>query len=127
MNKKNFIEAVEGIAYKFAKTNPTQHVRVVTDSDTIIIEFQDRATLRDDWVTEKLTYIRREKHNGNLYVDIIVNDPKRKIMVVNFTEPWCDCMNSGVALCSPTDTYNENIDLAVAYANAYGENIPDYI
>lgn len=127
MNKKNFIEAVEDIACKFAKTNPTQHVCMVTDSDTIIIEFQNRATLRDDWVTEKLAHINRERHNGNLYVDIIVNDPKRKIMVVNFTEPWSDCLNSGVALCSPTDTYNEDIGLAVAYANAYGENIPYYI
>lgn len=34
---------------------------------------------------------------------------------------------SGIAICSPNDSYNADIGLAIAYCRAVGEPIPDYI
>lgn len=34
---------------------------------------------------------------------------------------------SGIAICSPNDSYDADIGLAIAYCRAVGEFIPDYI
>ena len=33
----------------------------------------------------------------------------------------------GVAKCNPTDNYNREVGIAIAYARAIGEDIPDYV
>lgn len=126
MNKNNLISAIEGVTQKFAKANPNQYVHVVTAEDTITIQLGGRDALREKWVRDKLAFIAEEEHRNCLSVDIVVDDPRRKIMVVNFYEVY-DAPYTGVALCSPTDTYDHDTGLAVAYANAYGEEIPDFI
>lgn len=34
---------------------------------------------------------------------------------------------SGIAICSPNDSYDADIGLAIAYCRAIGEPIPDYV
>ena len=34
---------------------------------------------------------------------------------------------SGIAICSPNDSYDADIGLAIAYCRAVGEPIPDYV
>lgn len=34
---------------------------------------------------------------------------------------------SGIAICSPNDSYDPDIGLAIAYCRAVGEPIPDYV
>lgn len=34
---------------------------------------------------------------------------------------------SGIAICSPSDSYDADIGLAIAYCRAVGEPIPDYV
>lgn len=127
MTKHDYFKAIEGITDKFAKTNPTLRVVVDEGSNEIRIKFNEVAALRDKWVLEKLGVIRRKEALGDFNYEIVVNDPKRKIMVVNFYELDIEWVYVGVALCSPNDVYNEDVGLAVAYAKAMGEYIPDYI
>ena len=123
MDFNQYCDAIEEITRKYCDNNPGQDVSLVIEDDGLHITIIDKKTLRHNWVCDKLREM--EEFTLNNY-QILVDDPDRKIMVVNFSDELGD-IYPGVARCSPQDTYNHNVGLAVAFAQAMEEDIPDFI
>lgn len=51
----------------------------------------------------------------------------RKVIVVYFNDYWGDHYGYGISKCSPTDVFDEDVGMAVAFAHFRGYPIPDFI
>lgn len=122
MNYENFIKAVEGLAYKYQKTNPGMYLNVLSSPSGLVVTHGARAELREDWVEVMLEEIREGWPDSKC----VLSDPNRKIMVFEFDDSWGD-YGVGIAKCSPTDSFDERVGKAVAFAHFRGYDIPDYV
>jgi len=118
-----YLEAVDGLTAKFAATNPNFYVRMVIEDDGIAITCLLKSEARDRWVSNMLNDL-----DCDCNYEIVLCDPERKVMVVNFFDKYDDTLSAtGVAKCSPTDQFDKNVGLAVAFAHAFNDDIPEYV
>lgn len=123
MNYENFVCAVEGLAKKFHSINPEMYVHINRTDYGLEVTCMPRQEMRDRWVEQMLCEYSDDYES---YSEVILCDPGRKVMVVRFEDNWCDS-GYGVAKCSPTDEFDEEIGMAVAFAHFRGYEIPDFV
>ena len=80
--------------------------------------------MRKQWVDQMLTEYREDFEDWS---EVILCDKNRKIMVVQFEDCWGDCYGNGISKCSPTDVFDEDTGMAVAFAHFRGYPIPDFV
>ena len=122
MNYENFVGAVEGLAVKYQKMNPGMYVHVNHTNYGLELTCMPRQQMRDNWVEQMLAEIEEEYPN----TEIILSDATRKIMVVQFEDYYGD-YGFGIAKCSPTDEFNADVGMAVAFAHFREEAVPDFV
>ena len=122
MNYENFVGAVEGLAVKYQKMNPGMYVHVNHTDYGLELTCMPRQQMRDNWVEQMLAEIEEEYPN----TEIILSDATRKIMVVQFENYYGD-YGFGIAKCSPTDEFNADVGMAVAFAHFREEAVPDFV
>ena len=122
MNYENFVGAVEGLAVKYQKMNPGMYVHVNHTDYGLELTCMPRQQMRDNWVEQMLAEIEEECPN----TEIILSDATRKIMVVQFEDYYGD-YGFGIAKCSPTDEFNADVGMAVAFAHFREEAVPDFV
>ena len=122
MNYENFVGAIEGLAVKYQKMNPGMYVHVNHTDYGLELTCMPRQQMRDNWVEQMLAEIEEEYPN----TEIILSDATRKIMVVQFEDYYGD-YGFGIAKCSPTDEFNADVGMAVAFAHFREEAVPDFV
>ena len=124
MNYENFVSAVEGLALKYQRMNPNERISVKhTDCGLELIR-TPKEQMRKQWVAQMLAEYS-EDFDG--FSEIILCNKNRKIMVVHFEDSWGDRRGYGISKCSPTDVFDEDTGMAVAFAHFRGYPIPDFI
>lgn len=124
MNYENFVSAVEGLALKYQRMNPDMYVYITRTDSGLGLTCMSKEQMRRQWVGQMLTeYSEEFKHWSN----VILCDENRKIMVVHFEDCWCDREGYGISKCSPTDQFDEDIGLAVAFAHFREYPIPNFV
>ena len=123
MNYENFVSAVEGLALKYQRMNPDMCVSVNRTDYGLELSCMPKEQMRDNWVEQMLAEIEEEYPN----TEIILSDATRKIMVVQFEDCWGDCYGNGISKCSPTDQFDEDTGMAVAFAHFRNYPVPDFI
>ena len=124
MNYENFVGAVEGIAQKYRKMNPDMCVSVNRTDYGLELTCMPKEQMRQQWVDQMLTEYSEDFEVGS---EVILCDKNRKIMVVRFEDGWVDRYGYGISKCSPTDAFDENTGMAVAFAHFRGYPVPDFI
>lgn len=122
MNYENFVSAVEGLALKYQRMNPDMCVSVNRTDYGLELSCMPKEQMRDNWVEQMLAEIEEEYPN----TEIILSDATRKIMVVQFEDYYGD-YGFGIAKCSPTDEFNADVGMAVAFAHFREEAVPDFV
>ena len=122
MNYENFVSAVEGLALKYQRMNPDMYVHVNHTDYGLELTCMPRQQMRDNWVEQMLAEIDEEYPD----TEIILSDATRKIMVVQFEDYYGD-YGFGIAKCSPTDEFNADVGMAVAFAHFREEAVPDFV
>ena len=123
MNYENFVSAVEGIAQKYQKMNPDMCVSVNRTDYGLELTCMPKKQMRKQWIDQMLTEYSEYFEDWS---EVILCDKNRKIMVVHFKDNWDDC-GHGISKCSPTDVFDEDTGMAVAFAHFRGYPIPDFI
>ena len=123
MNYENFVSAVEGIAQKYQKMNPDMCVSVNRAAYSLELTCMPKEQMRRRWIDQMLTEYSEDFEDWS---EVILCDKNRKIMVVHFKDTWDDC-GHGISKCSPTDVFDEDTGMAVAFAHFRGYPIPDFI
>ena len=121
MKKHEFIKAIHNVCAKYHKSGGDL-AGIGVGYEGITIEFTNKSK-RAGWVEDMLFCLNDDFPNYH----ILVNDKKRRIVVIELVDEDGAVFGTGVALCSKNDTFNSEVGLAVAYANAVGEDIPDYV
>lgn len=124
MNYENFVGAVEGLALKYQRMNPDMCVSVNHTSYGLELTCMPKEQMRKQWVDQMLTEYCVDFESWS---EVILCDKNRKVMVVRFEDCWSDDCGYGISKCSPTDTFDEDIGMAVAFAHFRGYPIPDFI
>ena len=76
-----------------------------------------------DWVKSMTEdFYADEKKNPTSIGAVSVGNTIIVIYADNVDEPLI-----GVAKCNPTDNYDREVGIAIAYARAIGEDVPDYV
>ena len=124
MNYENFVGAVEGLALKYQRMNPDMCVSVNRTDYGLELTCMPKTQMRKQWVDQMLTEYSEDFEEWS---EVILCDKNRKIMLVRFEDCWCNREGYGVSKCSPTDQFDEDTGLAVAFAYFRGYPIPDFI
>jgi len=124
MNYDQYVAAITGVTNKFRNSNPELYIKLSVRDDGVAIHVEELENARNNWIQDKLEEMRDFISDSGY--NIVVNDPKRKILVVNFFDGWGE-VYPGVARCAPTDEYDFNVGMAVAFAKAMRKSIPDFI
>jgi hypothetical protein len=124
MNYENFVGAVEGLALKYQRKNPGMYVSVNRTDCGLELTCMTKEQMRKRWIDQMLTEYSEEEYEN--WSEVILCDKSRKIMVVGFADPFGD-NGYGVAKCSPTDVFDEDTGMAVAFAHFRGYPIPNFI
>lgn len=124
MNYENFVGAVEGIAQKYQKMNPDMCVSVNRTDYGLELTCLPKEQMRRQWIDQMLTEYSEE---FEAWSEVILCDKNRKIMVVRFEDGWDDRYGYGISKCSPTDVFDEDTGMAVAFAHFRKYHIPDFI
>ena len=124
MNYENFIDAVEGLALMYQRTNPNVRVSINRTDSGLELTCVPKEQMRKQWVDKML-----KEFNMYYAVDsrIILSDKNRKILVAYFSDYWGNNAEYGIARCSADDKFDENVGLAVAFAHFRGYQIPDFV
>lgn len=125
MNYENFIDAVEGLALMYQRTNPNVRVSINRTDSGLELTCVPKEQMRKRWVDEML-----EEFNRDYAVDskIILCDKNRKVLVAQFEDDYFgDCHGYGIARCSADDEFDKRVGLAVAFAHFRGYQIPDFV
>lgn len=81
------------------------------------------AKAKADWVKSMTEdFYADEKKNPSSIGAVGVGNTIIVIYADNVDEPLI-----GVAKCNPTDNYDREVGIAIAYARAIGEDVPDYV
>lgn len=75
-------------------------------------------TKAERWAVQMARKARNAANRGELTIEM------REQVTAVFVH---NSRASGIAICSPNDTYDADIGLAIAYCRAVGESIPDYV
>lgn len=124
MNYENFIGAVEGLALKYQRMNPDMCVFVNRTDYGLEMTCMPKAQMRKQWIDQMLTEYSEEFEDWS---EVILCDKNRKIMLVHFEDCWGDRQGYGAAYCSPTDQFDEDTGMAVAFAHFRDYPIPNFI
>ena len=124
MNYENFVCAVEGIAQKYQKMNPDMCVSVNRTDYGLELTYMPKEQMRKQWIDQMLTEYSEDFEDWS---EVILCDKNRKIMVVRFEDRWRDREGYGISKCSPTDQFDEEVGLAVAFAHFREYPIPNFI
>jgi hypothetical protein len=123
MKYENFVSAVEGLAGKYQKMNPGMYVFVNRTDYGLELTCMPRGQMRKQWVDQMLTEFTND------YIDqstVVLSDANRKVVVMHFSDGWGD-EGYGIAKCSPTDEFDVEVGLAVAFAHFRHYPIPDFV
>ena len=124
MNYENFVAAVEGLALKYQKMNPNERISVKHTDYGLELTCMSKKQARKQWVKQMLTEYSEDFED---FSEVILCDKNRKIMVVHFEDGWGDRRGDGISKCSPTDVFDEDTGMAVAFAHFRGYPIPDFV
>ena len=124
MNYENFVCAVEGVALKYQKMNPGMYVCINRTDYGLELTCMSKEKMRQQWVDQMLTEYSEEFEDWS---ETILCDENRKIMVVRFEDCWGDRYGYGISKCSPTDQFDEEVGMAVAFAHFRDYPIPAFI
>ena len=124
MNYENFVSAVEGLALKYQRMNPGMGVAVNRTDYGLQLSCMPKEQMRKQWVDQMLIEYSEDFEDRS---EVILCDKKRKIMVVHFNDYWGNHYGHGISKCSPTDVFDEETGIAVAFAHFRGYPIPDFI
>lgn len=124
MNYENFVAAVEGLALKYQRMNPDERISVKHTDCGLELTRTPKGQMRKQWVAQMLAEYS-EYFEG--WSEVILCDKKRKVIVVYFNDCWDDRCGYGISKCSPTDVFDEDTGMAVAFAHFRGYPIPDFV
>lgn len=124
MNYENFVNAVEGLALKYQRMNPNMCVSVNRTDYGLELTCMLKEQMRKQWIDQMLTEYSEEFEDWS---NVIVCDKNRKIMLVHFEDGWGSREGYGISKCSPTDQFDEEVGLAVAFAHFCEYPIPYFI
>ena len=123
MNYENFVSAVEGLALKYQRMNPDMCVSVNRTDYGLKLSCMPKEQMRRQWIDQMLTEYSEDFED---FSEIILCDKNRKIMVVHFEDGWGE-KGCGISKCSPTDVFDEDVGMAVAFAHFRNYPVPDFI
>ena len=124
MNYENFVAAVEGLALKYQRMNPDERISVKHTDCGLELTCMPKEQTRKQWVEQMLTEYSEDFEDWS---EVVLCDKNHKIIVVYFSDCWGDRYGYGISKCSPTDVFDEDTGMAVAFANFRGYPIPDFI
>lgn len=124
MNYESFVSAVEGLALKYQRMNSDMCVSVNRTDYGLELTCMPKEQMRKQWVDQMLTEYSEDFEDRS---EVILCDKKRKVIVVYFNDYWGDHYGYGISKCSPTDVFDEDVGMAVAFAHFRGYPIPDFI
>ena len=124
MNYENFVAAVEGLALKYQRMNPNEHISVKYTDCGLELTRTPKKQMRKRWVEQML--IEYSKYFKE-WSEVVLCDKSRKVMVVDFNDCWGDRHGYGISKCSPTDAFDEDTGMAVAFAHFRDYPIPDFV
>ena len=124
MNYESFVGAVEGIAQMYQKRNPGMCVSVNRTDYGLELTCLPKEQMRQQWVDQMLAEYSEEFEGWS---EVVLCDKNRKVMVVRFEDGWDDRYDYGISKCSPTDVFDEDTGMAVAFALFRGYPIPNFI
>ena len=124
MDYESFVSAVEGLALMYQRKNPNMCVSVNHTDCGLELTCMPKKPVRKQWVEQMLAEYRKDFEDWS---KVILCDKSRKIMVVHFENDWGDRRGYGISKCSPTDVFDEDTGMAVAFAHFRGYPIPDFI
>ena len=124
MNYKNFVAAVEGLVLKYQRMNPDERISVKHTDCGLELTRTPKEQMRKQWVEQML--IEYSKYFKE-WSEVALCDKNRKVMVVDFKDCWGDRYGYGISKCSPTDKFDEDVGMAVAFAHFRGYPIPDFV
>ena len=124
MNYENFVAAVEGLALKYQKMNPNERISVKHTDRGLELTRVPKEQMRKQWVEQMLTEYGDDFEGWS---EVVLCDKNRKIIVVYFKDCWGDHYGYGISKCSPTDVFDEDTGMAVAFAHFRGYPIPNFV
>lgn len=124
MNYENFVSAVEGLALKYHRTNPDMCISINRTDCGLELTCMPKEQARKQWVDQMLTEYSEDFEDWS---EVVLCDKNRKIIVVYFNDRWSDRYGYGISKCSPTDVFDEDTGMAVAFAHFRGYPIPDFV
>ena len=124
MNYENFVAAVGSLALKYERMNPDMCVSVNRTDYGLELTCMSKEQARKQWVEQMLTEYSKDFEDSS---KVILCDKNRKIMAVYFESSWVDYYGYGISKCSPTDVFDKDTGMAVAFAHFRGYPIPDFV
>ena len=124
MNYENFVAAVEGLVLKYQRMNPDEYISVKHGDCGLELTRTPKEQMRKQWVEQMLTEYSEDFEDWS---EVVLCDKNRKVIVVYFKDCWGDHYGYGISKCSPTDVFDEDTGMAVAFAHFRGYPIPDFV
>lgn len=124
MNYESFVDAVEGLALMYQRKNPGMCVSINHTDCGLELTCMPKENTHKQWIDQMLAEYSEDFEDWS---EVILCDKNRKVMVVDFNDCWGDRHGYGVSKCSPTDVFDEDTGIAVAFAHFCGYPIPDFI
>ena len=124
MNYESVVAAVEGLALKYQRVNPNERISVKHTDRGLELTRVPKEQMRKQWVEQMLTEYGDDFEGWS---EVVLCDKNRKIIVVYFKDCWGDHYGYGISKCSPTDVFDEDTGMAVAFAHFRGYPIPDFV
>ena len=124
MNYENFVSAVEGLALKYQRMNPNERISVKHTDCGLELTRTTKEQMRKQWVAKMLTEYSEDFEDWS---EVILCDKKHKVIAVYFNDRWSDRYGYGISKCSPTDVFDKDTGMAVAFAHFRGYPIPDFV
>ena len=124
MNYENFVSAVKGLALKYHRTNPDMCISINRTDRGLELTCMPKEQMRKQWVEQMLTEYGDDFQGWS---EVVLCDKNRKVIVVYFKDCWGDHYGYGISKCSPTDVFDEDTGMAVAFAHFRGYPIPNFV
>lgn len=124
MNYENFVSAVEGLALKYQRMNPDERISINRTDRGLELTCMPKEQMRKQWVEQMLIEYCEDFEDWS---EVILCDKNRKVMVVYFNDRWSNRYGYGISKCSPTDVFDEDVGMAVAFAHFRSYPIPDFV
>lgn len=123
MNYENFVSAIEGLIIKYQRMNPDERISVKHTDCGLELTRAPKEQMRKQWVEQMLSKYREDFEDWS---QVILCDKNRKVIVVYFND-YLGHYGYGISKCSPTDVFDKDTGMAVAFAHFRGYPIPDFV